>query len=240
MSGLANRDKGVVIPYTSKDDIRMIKEVGNNLIEQLVTEEFSKLHVNAEIIRNYRKRLQIFHAGLIKNIKDNITISKSADSEAKKEVTEYSEKDEKLAIENDKMVAELHNIIEKNRNNKQVVIERIKTRIKQDFEKYTQEEAANAGKSNSENFDIICIDGENRTKPITKERFLKSFQDNYMNKLKNSLDSHKVSYENFEDIYQRRKHLFVDIKDKQDELFFMLKDIDFDLTNEEKVLFDRD
>ena len=182
-------------------------------------------------------RLQIFHAALIKNIKDNVTVSKSLDYDVKKEVTEYSEKDERLAAENDKLVSELHNIIERNRNNKQVVIERIKSRIKQDFEKYTQEAAA---KSSSENFDVICVEGENRTRPISKEKFIRSFQDNYSNKLKHSLDSHKISYENFEDIYQRRKHLFVDIKDKQDELFSMLKNIDFDLTNEEKVLFDQD
>ena len=56
MSGVIQREKGVVIPYSAKDDIRMVKEIGNNLIEQLVTEEFSKLNVSSDIIRNYRKR----------------------------------------------------------------------------------------------------------------------------------------------------------------------------------------
>lgn len=187
-----------------------------------------------------KNRLQIFHANLIKNIKDNISISKNADYEAKKVVTEYSEKDEKLVMENDKLLSELHHIIEKNRNNKQVVIERIKTRIRQDFEKYSQEAAKAAEKSNLENFEIICVGGDNYTKPIGKENFLNALQAGYTTKLKQTLDSHKLAYDNFEDIYQRRKYLFVDIQRKQDELFSMLNSVNFDLAPEERILFDKE
>ena len=56
MSGLVQKDKAIIIPYSAKEDIRMVKEVGLSLIEQLITEEFSKLSVSADIIRNYRKR----------------------------------------------------------------------------------------------------------------------------------------------------------------------------------------
>jgi len=188
-----------------------------------------------------RNRLQIFHANLIKNIKDNISISKNADYDAKKVVTEYSEKDEKLVMENDKLVSELHHIIEKNRNNKQVVIERIKTRIRQDFEKFTQEAAKAAQKSNQENFEVVCVgEGDNYTKPISKDTFLHALQEGYTNKLRQNLESHKLAYDNFEDIYQRRKYLFVDIQRQQDELFSMLNSVNFDLAPEERVLFDKE
>ena len=174
---------------------------------------------------------------MIKNIKDHIHLSKSADYDSHKEVTEYSEIDEKLGFENNKLLSELFHIIEQNRNNKQFVIEQIKSKVKHDFEKYNQQNTENA---NMDSFDIICVEGENYSKAITKERFLKSFQENYSNKLKHTLECHKVSFENFETIYNSRKHLFLNIGQKQNELLSNLNGINFDLSAEERVLFDQD
>ena len=182
--------------------------------------------------------MQSFQANLIKNIKDHICLSKSSDFEVQKEMTEYSDKDEKLATENDKLLSELHNIIEKNRNNKQAVLEKIKTKLKQDFEKYVIQ--ARKEKQSPDNFEIIFADGTNQTKPLTKEKFIKVFLENPISKIKTNLECHKVSYENFEAIYNNRKHLFLDMGQKQNELVSMLENVDFGLSLDEKVLFSRD
>ena len=163
-------------------------------------------------------------------------MSKSTDYEAKKEVTEYSERDETLGIENDKILSELHNIIEKNRNTKQLMMEKIRSKVKQDFEKYRQQ--AQSENPNPDAFEIVCLEGENYSKSVAKEKFLKSLQDNYTIKLKHNLECHKLSYENFESIYNNRKHLFFDVSQSQNELLTMLSSVNFDLSEGEKALFD--
>ncbi len=182
--------------------------------------------------------MQAFHANLIRNIKDHICLSKSSDFEVKNDVTEYSEKDEELASENDSLLSELHNLIEKNRNNKQAVIQKIRNRVKEDFEKYIQE--IDSENKNPNQFEIVCVDGENQTRPISKEKFLKSFQQSCVHKVKRNLECHKLSLENIEVFYNNRKHHFLEVSQKQNELFDMLENMDFSLTGEEKTLFEKD
>lgn len=172
---------------------------------------------------------------MIRNIKDHVCLSKSTDCEAKKEVTEYSERDETLGFENDKILSDLHNIIEKNRNTKQLIMEKIRSKVKQDFERCRQQ--AQSENQNLDTFDIICIEGENCSRSINKEKFLKSFQENYTNKLKHNLDCHKLSYDNFESIYNNRKHMFFEVSQSQNELLTMLSSVNFDLSEGEKALF---
>lgn len=46
----------IVIPYSCKNDIKLVKEVGLELIDQIIAEEFKNLKVSPEIMRNYKKR----------------------------------------------------------------------------------------------------------------------------------------------------------------------------------------
>jgi len=46
----------IVIPYSCKNDLKLIKEIGLELIDQIIAEEFKTLTVPADIVKNYKKR----------------------------------------------------------------------------------------------------------------------------------------------------------------------------------------
>jgi len=150
-------------------------------------------------------------------------------------MNEYSEKDEKLLRENDKLLSELHGIMEKHRNNRQAFLEKIKAKIKKEFERCLQQ--ARNENSNSDNFDVIIVDGEMKSKSIPKEKFLKTFQDGFINQIKDGVEYAGASSNHYQVTFGNKIQLFLKAGQKQNELLNMLENIDFKLSSEEKVLF---
>jgi len=46
----------IVIPYSCKNDVKVIKDIGLELIDEIIAKEFKNLTVPAEIVKNYKKR----------------------------------------------------------------------------------------------------------------------------------------------------------------------------------------
>lgn len=57
MEGSHNKDSSTItIPYSCKNDLKVIKDVGLELIDIVISEEFKDIQVSSEITKNYKKR----------------------------------------------------------------------------------------------------------------------------------------------------------------------------------------
>lgn len=106
---LTSNDK-ISIPYSAKTDLKVIKDLGKNLIDQILEDNVAP-YCDKEIHLNYKKRMMHFFSNIIHGLKENMVFSKTLDETLKPKV-EYKERDESLPVHNDKLLADLHMVLE--------------------------------------------------------------------------------------------------------------------------------
>ena len=57
MEGSHQKDSSTItIPYSCKNDLKVVKDVGLELIDIIISEDFEDTQASSDIIRNYKKR----------------------------------------------------------------------------------------------------------------------------------------------------------------------------------------